>query len=128
MPSSYLVDTDVAIDYLRGHADAERWWEALVDPPNLSVVTVAELYAGVRDGHERTSLDRFVSLTTVIPISTSVAQTAGLYVREYRRSHAVYVPDALIAATAQAHQLQLVSLNAKHFPMLQSLVVPYKKG
>jgi predicted nucleic acid-binding protein len=33
----------------------------------------------------------------------------------------------LIAATALAHGATLVTLNAKHFPMLPSVLVPYQK-
>lgn len=34
-------------------------------------------------------------------------------------------PGALIAATALAHRLRLVSLNRKHFPMLPDMISPY---
>jgi len=35
--------------------------------------------------------------------------------------------DALIAATADVKQATLVTLNKKHFPMLQDISVPYHK-
>ena len=36
--------------------------------------------------------------------------------------------DCMIAATASHHQLELATLNDKHFGMLQDVVVPYQKG
>ncbi|MGH6898345.1 MAG: hypothetical protein ACREJ5_17635 [Geminicoccaceae bacterium] len=33
--------------------------------------------------------------------------------------------DALIAATAQVHGVRLITRNARHFPMLADLLVPY---
>jgi hypothetical protein len=45
--------------------------------------------------------------------------------RRFRRSHALETPDALIAATATHHQLQLTTLNLKHFPMFPELKRPY---
>ncbi|MBA4146849.1 MAG: hypothetical protein H0X66_01955 [Verrucomicrobia bacterium] len=45
----------------------------------------------------------------------------------YGRSHGVGLPDAFLAATALAHNLQLATLNQKHFPMLNNIVVPYQK-
>ena len=55
-----LIDTDVLIDYLRGQADAIAFLESLTERAPISAVTVAELYAGVRAGEERTALDSFV--------------------------------------------------------------------
>ena len=47
--------------------------------------------------------------------------------RQYRPSHGVGFADALLAATAPAHNATLVTLNAKHFPMLPDALVPYQK-
>lgn len=41
--------------------------------------------------------------------------------RHYRASHAIDLPDALIAAAAEHHGLTLATLNVKHFPMLNGL-------
>jgi predicted nucleic acid-binding protein len=40
----------------------------------------------------------------------------------------VGLADALIAATATQRQVPLVTLNRKHFPMLQDVIVPYHKA
>ena len=122
-----LIDTDVLIDYLRGQADALAYIESLTDPLLISVVTVAELYSGVREGEERKALETFISAFERMPISEEIAATGGLYRRDYSKSHKVGLADALIAATAQVHGATLVTLNVKHFPMLASVKVPYSK-
>lgn len=86
---------------------------------------MAELYAGVRDEAERTKLDRFVLAFTVLPIDQTIAVTGGLLRRDYGKTHGTGLADALIAATVQRHNLRLVSLNSKHFPMLLDLIIPY---
>ena len=53
---------------------------------------------------------------------------AGLYRRDYSKNHNVGLADALIAATAMRRQVPLVTLNQKHFPMLQDVIVPYHKA
>lgn len=122
-----LIDTDVLIDYLRDQPEAASYLESLTDDLLISAMTVAELYAGVRDGAERTALDSFVQAFEVIPVSEKIAIQGGLLRRDYRKSHNVGLADAIIAATAEIEQAHLVTLNKKHFPMLANLIAPYQK-
>jgi predicted nucleic acid-binding protein len=128
MADRLLVDTDVLIDYLRGQPDAVNYLEPLTEPLLMSAVTLAELYAGVRDGQERRELDAFVLAFELVAVDRDIALKGGLYRRDYRKSHNVGLPDALIAATAEIKQATLVTLNKKHYPMLESVVVPYQKA
>jgi predicted nucleic acid-binding protein len=128
MADRLIIDTDVAIDYLRDRADAVAYLDNLTNEQLLSVVTVAELYSGVRDGDERTALDAFIGAFEVVPIETAIAVQGGLFRRDYFKSHNVGLADALIAATAVVRQANVVTLNKKHFPMLRQVVVPYKKS
>jgi predicted nucleic acid-binding protein len=123
-----LIDTDVLIDYLRDRADAVTYLESLTPPISVSAITVAELYAGVRDGAERTTLDEFVDSFQVVAIDQSIAIRAGVIRRDFGKSHGTGLADAIIAATAEAQQSDLVTLNHKHFQMLKNVVVPYQKS
>jgi predicted nucleic acid-binding protein len=122
-----LLDTNVIIDHLRGHAGAVRFMSGLNESPLTSVIVVAELYAGVREGAERVQLERFLSGMSVLPLSNSHAIAGGLLRRQFGKSHNVGLEDSLIAATAAASNATPVSLNAKHFPMLSEVIVPYSK-
>lgn len=125
--ASLLIDTDVIIDYLRGRAEAVTYLEGLQEPLLVSAVTVAELYAGVREGAERTALEQFLAAFEVVPVDEAIAVLGGLFRRDYGKSHATGLADALIAATAESRQATLVTLNAKHFPMVNNFLVPYQK-
>lgn len=127
MNERLLIDTDVLIDYLRENALAVDFLENLTQLLLISSVTVAELYAGVREGKERTALDNFIVVFEVVPIDEKIAKLGGLYRRDYGKSHGVGLPDALIAATANIKQAKLVTLNQKHFPMLTDVIIPYNK-
>jgi predicted nucleic acid-binding protein len=127
MVPPFLIDTDVLIDALRGHPDAVAFLGGLSDPPLVSAVTVAELYAGVRDGPECIALDAFIAAVTVIPVDEAIAVRGGLIRRDFAKSHNVGIADALIAATAELSQATLVTLNGKHFTMLASVHIPYQK-
>ena len=127
MPDRLLIDTDVLIDYLRGKAEAVSYLEGLTESLLVSVITVAELYAGVREGAERTKLDEFIRAFEIVPVGREVAIRGGLYRRDYMKSHNIGLADALIAATVEFRRATLVTLNSKHFPMLANVVVPYQK-
>lgn len=128
MAETLLIDTDVLIDYLRGRPDAVSFLKQSNPPLRVSCVTVAELYVGVREGRERETLDRFVSLLDVLDTTPAIAVQAGLWRRDYGKSHGTGLIDALIAATARESRSTLATLNAKHFPMLQNVLVPYRKN
>jgi predicted nucleic acid-binding protein len=123
-----LIDTDILIDYLRGHPNAVSFIEQNIDDLVVSAVSVAELYQGVREGHERTKLSRMISALTVLPLTHEIAETAGIFRRDYRDSIGCGLADCMIAATASEHHLALATLNDKHFRMLSSVTKPYIKS
>jgi predicted nucleic acid-binding protein len=124
----YLLDTDVLIDALRGHEAAQQFIRAHMGALKVSVLTVAELHAGTRNrGEERT----LVELLTLFPktgVSEKIAEKAGAYRNRYGKSHGTGLVDALLAATAEAEGLTLATLNKKHYPMLDTVRVPYRKN
>src|SRR6266566_3120898 len=123
-----LIDTDVLIDYLRDRAESVAYLESQSFPLSISAITVAELYAGVREGAERVALDQFINSFQVVGIDAEFASRAGIIRRDFGKSHGTGLADAIIAATAESQQADLVTLNSKHFQMLKDVVVPYQKA
>ena len=113
-----LVDTDVWIDYLRGHPQAIKCVKQLPERVWISAVSVAELHVGVREGTEREALTQLLSTLKVVDVNAVIATRGGLLRRDYGRSHGVGLNDALIGATALEMQLQLLTLNVRHYPEL----------
>ena len=127
MGKSVLFDTDVLIDYFRGHKKAITFVNKFSDRVILSAIVVAELYAGVRTDAEQTVLENFISLFNIIPVSADIARTGGLYKCTYGKSHGVGLADAIIAATTYVEHADLKTLNVKHYPMIKGLKPAYKK-
>jgi predicted nucleic acid-binding protein len=126
MADRLLLDTNILIDLLRQRVGAVNYLQGLRELPFTSPVVLDELYAGVRDGPERLQLDQLVrNGVRVVPLNREMGVTGGLFVRQYAKSHSVGLADALIAATAQHLGATLVTLNSKHFPMLNDILVPY---
>ena len=127
MPKPILIDTDVMIDYLRGNEKAVSFLRKHADHIALSSITVAELYAGVRNGAEEETLDALMALFRIVPVTGQNAKLGGLLKRTFGRSHGVGLADAIIAATAQLENAELATLNTKHYPMLAGLKAAYSK-
>ena len=127
MTNSILLDTDVLVDFLRGHSKALAFVNAQSDRIILSSIVVAELFAGVRGDAEQVVLEDFISLFRVIPVDAEIAKAGGLYKRDYARSHGVGLADAILAATAESENAELKTLNTKHYPMFKGLRPAYTK-
>ena len=127
MASAILLDTDVLVDFFRGSRKAVALVNLHSERIILSSIVVAELFAGVRGDTEQTILENFVSLFRVVPVSAEIAKAGGLYRRDYGKPHGVGLADAILAATAEAEDAELKTLNIRHYPMLKSLKPAYKK-
>ena len=124
MTPKFLIDTDVLVDFLRGFPLAIEYIKTHSEDIIISAISVAELYAGVKDS-EREQLDALISLFEVIPATKEVAVTGGLLKQQYFKTHGVGLADAIIAATSINLNATLKTLNIRHFPMLKGLKAPY---
>jgi len=84
-----------------------------------------ELLAGVRDP-ELHALEEFYSAIDWVPLTAEGSRVAGLLARRYRLSHAgIDDVDYLVAASAIVFDAELMTTNARRFPMLGDLPAPY---
>ncbi|MBI4859609.1 MAG: PIN domain-containing protein [Candidatus Riflebacteria bacterium] len=122
-----LLDTDVLVDHLRS---ADSPWSSLLDSIQrrrstgyISVVTVAELHAGklMSQPGVRAGTVRFLELFRRVPIQESIAVRAGTLLREHGED-GLALADALIAATALALRVPLLTRNRKHFERVRGLL------
>jgi len=82
-----------------------------------------ELIAGARDKRDLATIDGFLSLYLVVPLSESIGAGAYRLLKSYAKSHGLHVFDSLIAATAIEKALTLVTLNRKHYQMIEGLML-----
>jgi hypothetical protein len=128
MVESMLIDTDILIDHLRKNVGALDFLSsALGGNPSvfLSVISRAEILAGIRKGEEEV-VDSLFQVIPSITVDEAIADRAGAYLRKFGKSHNLNIGDALIASTAREMGLSLVTKNVKHFPMRDiEIIRPY---
>lgn len=113
----FLFDTDVLIDILRDREETVRQveeWTYKADILACSVVTVAEIFAGMHKEEEKRTRELLESLQK-IPVTEEVAELAGLFKKE-TKSHQLYLDDCMIAATASVQDAILFTKNVKNYP------------
>ena len=125
--SGVLLDTNILIDYLRGISPAASYLENSSDALSISALSLAELRAGARNDDEKEVIRDFLLSFDVLPADAAICETGGDFKARYGPSHGVDLIDGIIAATSQVRQLPLVTLNRKHFPMLDNVIVPYRR-
>ena len=127
MTLAYLVDTDWAIEHLRGRpAVTQRLQDLQPEGLALSVISLAELYEGVfysrNPEQSEEMLNRFLQSVAVIGLDEEVAKVFG---RERGRLRALGMMigdfDLLIGATALQYDLTLLSNNRQHFERIEGL-------
>ena len=115
-----LIDSDILIEVSRGRNTAvvSKWIELSTSDALVlfSPVTAAELWAGARPA-EYKALEALFEALVCVPADAAVGRQAGEYLRRYRKSHAVELGDALIAASTVVSGALLWTRNRKHYPM-----------
>jgi predicted nucleic acid-binding protein len=120
-----ILDTSVLVDYFRKKPAAVQFLRDLKGKPSISVVSIQELFAGASSARDEASIDASLPGWNVVPVTTPIARSAGQHMRHFAPAHGLDELDALIAATAEHHRLDLATLNVKHFPMFGKLKRAY---
>ena len=117
-----IVDTDVLIWYMRGDNNAFKTIEKL-NGFYTSVITYIELVQGLRNKTELIELRKAFSQwnTKIIYINEEISAKAMFYIERHYLSHSLQLADALIASTAIANGLPLVTGNDKHYKVIKEL-------
>lgn len=123
--SKQLIDTNILIDFLRGHQEAINFFAQTSQTSILSAITVAELYSGTKGQHELQQLELLISRFSVISLTPDIARKSGLIKKKYQPSHSIGIADAVIAASALELKAKLITLNLKDFPMIDDKKAPY---
>jgi predicted nucleic acid-binding protein len=117
-----LCDTNVFIYAFNGRQDTiDKLTEIGFQDIVLSSISVMELYQGMGNKVELAQMKRKIKYFDVIEINDDASKLATKLIENYRLSHNLQIPDAIIGATAIIHQLRLFTYNIKDFAFMPGI-------
>ena len=126
-PLAVLFDTSVLIDFLRKKPEARALLSDLAARRitlAISAVSVAELYAGMRE-HEEAETAKLIDALECLPLSAEIAKKAGLIRGRQRQLGRTFaLDDMMIGATAIVYGFPLVTDNRKDFEIPEIELFP----
>ena len=125
-----MLDTDILSEFLRGNSKVI----AKVDEHlkefgfiSFSIITYYEILNGLlyKDARKHlTSLEEFVELNKVIPLTLRNAKIAATIHADLRKKGTeIGHTDTLIAGIAIASEMQLITNNTNHFKRIKALEI-----
>ena len=123
----YLIDTNVVSDYFAASFSVEglNLMDTIFDSiPTISVITQIELLCWQTDPLTELKIKEFIDDSAIIEISPDIVSKCV----NISRNRKIKTPDAIIAATAFAYNLMLITNNEKDFVHIKGLKIcnPYK--
>jgi predicted nucleic acid-binding protein len=136
---NFLLDTNAISEWVkpRPNPGLVGWTESTdEDRVFISVVSLAELRYGVERmpaGRRRNRLEQWLRdelplrfENRILPVDVHVAEAWGTTLsRSEAAGRPISVMDAFLAATAETHQLTLVTRNVSDFPLLKAVLNPW---
>lgn len=121
MADYLLCDTCVIIDYINERSAVLN--DLLAKGTHLFINSVIEmeLLQGARDKKELQVIKKKLLSFRLLDLQQIIFDSATQLMRDYRLSHSLALPDAVIGATAIYYQIQLYTYNQKDFRFLPEI-------
>lgn len=124
----YMLDTDIASYLIRGdHPGVTEKFTELYESCCMSSITAAELQYGAKKRNNRALTQKVQALCNLLTIIPWNEEAAGVYAKLRVELEAAGTPignmDMLIAASAIAENVTLITNNIEHFSKTASLKI-----
>ncbi len=117
-----ICDTDIIIELYRNNeqiiSELKKIGEENIA---ISVITAGELFFGALNKSELKQIEKDIKSLDLKLIDEKISKVFYNLLLEYSLSHKLGIPDAFIASTAIVNDLELFTLNVKHFKFIKGL-------
>jgi predicted nucleic acid-binding protein len=121
---TYLLDTCIFIDYLRGNVSV---YDILVNNNNINIsmstVTMMELMLGAFNKKEVNQIQKAFKNIKIVHINEEISRLAQELIIKYTKSHNLQIDDALIAATSIVMNVELITYNISDFRYIPNILL-----
>lgn len=117
-----LCDTNVIIEFYKNNKQIVRELR-IIGQSNIAVsaITQAELYFGSLNKTELRKIRKHLTSIRVFPLDTSISRKFLFLMENHSLSYKICIPDALVAATALIHSVELYTLNISDFEFIKNI-------
>jgi predicted nucleic acid-binding protein len=117
-----LCDTNIFISWFSGDIDTRTRLEGIgLEHILIPSVTVMELLQGTRNKKESSELKKKLKAYHIIHFNEATSKLTIELIEQFRLSHGLLIPDAIIAATAITFNLKLFTYNLKDFKFIPGI-------
>lgn len=122
--SRVICDTNIFIGAFNGREDAVEMLRT-IRPENimLSAITIMELYQGMGDKNQLAWMKKQIRYYDVLHFTNEISRIAIDLIHDFKLSHGLEIPDAIIAATAIYNELPLATFNKKDFQFIPRILL-----
>lgn len=120
--SFVICDTNILISLFRNIPQTVHDLE-MIGSINVLVpsVSVMELYRGMVNKKEMTEMQRKISRYNILHFNEEVSKRAIELVNQFKLSHNLQIPDAIIGAMSIVYDTELFTYNKKDFKFIPGI-------
>lgn len=117
-----LCDTNILIELSKSNIEVVDELRS-IGSANIAVssVSAGELIVGALNKNDLNKIKKALAAIQVVYLNETISLKSIELLETYSLSHGLDIPDSLIAATALINELQLYTLNLKHFKFIKGL-------
>ena len=117
-----LCDTNVFISLFNGMSDTMAQLKEIGDGNVLiPSISVMELYRGMNNKTELRTMKSKLKSYNILHFNEAVSHLATEFIYEYKLSHNLQLPDAMIGAMSITYDIPLFTYNKKDFKFLPNI-------
>jgi tRNA(fMet)-specific endonuclease VapC len=123
---SFVADTDVLIDFLRGRGDTAKRIELEIKTGRLHTtsVTAFELWVGAKSPNQKAAVETLLAALSIIPLDERAASKSGeVFQMLESKGQTISMADSLIAGICLSRNATLITGNKKHFKRVAGLEI-----